>query len=83
MTMHMVGIAVGGDQNFRTGPGPGSELLGNLMGLLGRDIFSGREGLHVLIKVNAVHLAVSCLGGLELQNGVAPVAVNAADEIPL
>ncbi len=41
MTMHMVGIAVGGDQNFCTGPCSGGELHGNLMGLLGRDVFLG------------------------------------------
>ncbi len=83
MAMHMIGIAVGGDQDFRTGPGSGGELLGNLMGLLGCDPFLGREGLDILIKVNAVHLAVGCLGSLELQNGIQSVAVNAADEIPL
>ncbi len=81
--MHMLGIAVGGNQGFRTGPGSSGKFFCNLMGLLGRDDFIGREGLHILIEVDAVHLAVGCLGSLELQNGIAPIAVDATDEIPL
>ncbi len=81
--MYMIGITVGGDLNLVTGPGPGSKFQSNLMGLLGRDIFSGREGLHVLIKVNAVHLAVGCFGCFELQNGIPPIAVDSADKILL
>ena len=83
MTMDMVGIAVGGDQDFRTGPGPGGKFQSDLVGLFGRDDFRGREGLHILIEVDAVHLAVGCLGSLELQNGIQSAAVDAADEIPL
>ncbi len=54
MTMHMFGIAVGGDQDFRTGPGSSGKFFCYLMGLLGRDDFLGREGLHILIEVDAV-----------------------------
>ena len=83
VTMDMVGIAVGSDEDFRTGPGTGSEFHGDLMRLLGSDILRGFEGLHILVKVDAVHFAVSCLGRFELQNGIQSVAVDAADEIPL
>lgn len=80
VTMDMVSIAVGGHENFRTGPGTGSEFHGNLMCLLGSDILRGFEGLHILVEVDAVHLTVSCFGGFELQNGIHPIAVDAADE---
>lgn len=83
MTMHMVGIAVGSDQDFRTGPRTGSKFQRNLMGLLWSDDFRRREGLHILIEVDAVHLAVGCLRRFKFQNGIQSVAVDAADEIPL
>jgi len=81
--MHMVGITVGSDQDFRAGPRTGSKFQSNFMGLLRRDVFPGREGLHVLIEGDAVHLTVGGLGCFELQNGIQSVAVDAADEIPL
>ena len=80
VTMDMVGVAVGGDEDFRTGPGSDCKLLCNLVSLPGRDVLRGFEGLHILIEVNAVHLAVSCLGGFELQNGIHSVAVDTTDE---
>ena len=80
VTMDMVGIAVGGDEDFRTGPGTGSELHGDLMCLLGSDILCGFEGLHILIEVDSIHFSVSCLGCFELQNGIHPIAIDAADE---
>ncbi len=83
MAMHMVSIAVGGDQDFRTGPSTGSKFQSYFMCLLGCDLFPGKEGLNILIEGDAVHLAVGCLGSLELQNGISSVAVDTADEIPL
>ena len=80
VTMDMVGIAVGGDENFRTGPGTSSEFHGDLMCLLGSDVLCGLEGLHILIEVNSIHFAMSCLGCFELQNGIHPIAVDAANE---
>lgn len=80
VTMDMVGVAMGGDEDFRTGPGSDCKLLCNLMGLPGRDVLRGFEGLDILVKVDAVHLSVSCLGGFELQNGIPSVTVDAADE---
>ena len=80
VTMDMVGVAVGGDEDFRAGPGAGCELHGDLMGLPGSDVLQRRKGLHILIEVDAVHLAVGCLGRFELQNGIHPIAVDAADE---
>ena len=80
VTMDMAGIAVGGDENLSTGPGTGSEFHGDLMCLLGSDILRGFEGLYILIEVNSIHFSVSCLGGFELQNGIHPIAVDAADK---
>ncbi len=81
--MYMIGITVGGDLNLVPGPGPCGKFHGNLMGLLGRDLFLGREGLDILIKGNAVHFAVDCLGSFKLQNGIPSVAVDTADEVLL
>ena len=80
VTVYMVGIAVGSDEDFRTGPGTGSEFHGDLMRLLGSDILRGFEGLHILVEVDSIHFSVSCLGRFELQNGIQSVAVDAADE---
>ena len=80
MRMDMLGITVGGDLDFVTGPCFHSELSGNLMCLSVRDVFSGREGLDILIEVDAVHLAVCRLGSFELQNGIHTIAVDAADK---
>lgn len=80
VTMDMVGIAVGSDEDFRTGPGTGSEFHGDLMRLLGSDVLRGFEGLHILVEVDSIHFSVSCLGRFKLQNGIHPIAVDAADE---
>ena len=79
VTVYMVGIAVGGDENLRTGPCAGGKLQGNFMCLPVGDILRGREGLDMLVEVDAVHLAMSCLGCFELQNGIHPIAVDTAD----
>ena len=80
VTMDMVGIAVGGDENFSTGPCTDCKLLCNLMGLSGRNVPRGLEGLHILVEVDAIHLAMCRLGGFELQNGIHSVAVDTTDE---
>lgn len=79
VTMDMVGIAVGSDENFRTGPGTGSEFQSDFMCLPVGDILRGFEGLHILVEVDAIHFPVSCLGRFKLQNGIHPIAVDAAD----
>ena len=53
------------------------------MCLPGCDILCWREGLHILIEVDAVHLSVSSLGCFELQNGIQSIAVDAADQSAL
>ena len=80
VTVYMVGIAMGGDEDFRSGPGTGSKLQGNFVCLYVRDIFRGREGLDILVEVDAAHFAVGGLGRFELQNGIHPIAVDTADK---
>ena len=80
VTVDVVSIAVGGDENFRTGPCTGSEFQSDFMCLLGSDILCGFEGLHILIEIDAIHFSMSCLGCFELQNGIHPIAVDAANE---
>lgn len=80
VTVDMVGIAVGGDENFRTGPRTGGELQSKFMCLPVRDIFRGREGLDILVEVDAAHFAVGCLGRFKLQNGIHSIAVDTTDQ---
>ena len=80
VTVYMVGIAVGGDEDFRTGPGTGSKLQGNFVCLPVCDVFRGREGLDILVEVDAAHFTVGGLGCFELQNGIHPIAVDTADK---
>ena len=80
VTVYMVGIAVGGDENFRTGPGTGGELQSDFMCLPVGDIFRGREGLDILVEVDAAHFAMGSLGRFEFQNGIHPIAVDTADQ---
>lgn len=83
MRMDVVGIAVGGHQDFRPRPRAGGKLQCDFVSLARRDIFFWREGLHILIKICSVHFLKCRLGGLELHNGIHAAAVDAADKIPL
>ena len=80
VTVYMVGVAVGGDEHFRSGPGTGSEFQSDFMCLLVRDILRGREGLDILVEVDAAHFAVGGLGSFKLQNRIHPIAVDTADK---
>ena len=44
------------------------------------DILRGREGLDILVEVDAAHFTVGGLGCFELQNGIHPIAVDTADK---
>ena len=80
VTVDMVGIAVGGDKHFRTGPRAGSKLQGKFMCLPVRDILRRREGLDILVEVDAAHFAMRCLSCFKLQNGIHPIAVDTTDK---
>ena len=80
VTVYMVGIAVGGDEHFRSGPGTGSERQGNIMCLPVGDVLRGRKGLDILVEVDAAHFAMRCLGCFKLQNGIHSIAVDTTDK---
>ena len=82
MGVDVFGIAVGGHLHLMSGPGFHGELSGDGVGLFIGDILPGREGLDILIEVDAVQFAVGILGGKELRDGIHSVTANAAD-IPL
>ena len=82
MGVDVFGIAVGGHLHLMSGPGFHGELSGDGVGLLIGNVLPGREGLDILIEVDAVQLAVGILGGEELRDGVQSVTADAAD-IPL
>ena len=82
MGVDVFGIAVGGHLHLMSGPGFRGELSGDGMGLLVGDVLPGREGLDILIEVDAVQFAVGILGGEELRDGIQSITTDAAD-IPL
>ena len=82
MGVDVLGIAVSGHLHLMSGPGLHGELSGDGMSFLVGDILPGREGLDILVEVDAVQFAVGILGGEELRDGIQSVAADAAD-IPL
>ena len=80
MAVDIICVAVCSHQYLHSRPRTGGELFRHLMRLLGCDIFSVREGLHVLIEVGAVQFPVRCFRGFKLQNGISAIAVDAADK---
>ena len=82
MGVDVFGIAVSGHLHLMSGPCFHGELSGNVVSLLIGDILLGREGLDILIEVDAVQFAVGILGGEELRDGIQSVTADAAD-IPL
>ena len=82
MGVDVFGITVGGHLHFMSGPGFHGEFSGDGVGLLVGDVLPGREGLDILIEIDAVQLAVGILGCEELRDRIQSVTANAAD-IPL
>ena len=82
MGVDVFGIAVRSHLHLMTGPCFHGELPGDLMCLLIGDVLPGREGLDILIEVDAVQFAVGIFGGKELRDGVQSVTADATD-IPL
>ena len=82
MGVDVFGIAVSGHLHLMSGPGFHSELSGDVVCLLIGDVLPGREGLDILIEVDAVQFAVGILGSEELRDGIQSVTSDAA-HIPL
>ena len=74
----VVGVAVGGHLHFMSRPCFGCELSGDGMGLLMGDVLLGREGLDVLIEVDAIQLAVGIFGSQKLRDGIHSVTADTA-----
>ena len=74
----VVGVAVGGHLHFMSGPGTGGELSGDGVGLLMGDVLLGREGLDVLIEVDAIQFAVGIFGSQKLRDGIHSVTADTA-----
>lgn len=74
--MHVPGIAMGTYLHLMTRPSFRGKFQTNLMRLLIGDVFFGRKGLHILVKIDAVQLVVSGLGGEKFREGINSVAVH-------
>lgn len=72
----MPGITVGSYLHLMPRPGLRCELQPDCMGLGIGDVLSGRKGLDILVKVDAVQLAVGGLGGEKFREGIFAVAVE-------
>lgn len=72
----MPGITVGGHLHLMPRPGLRRKLQPYGMGLGIGDVFPGGKGLDILVKVDAVQLAVGSLGGEKFREGIFAVAVQ-------
>lgn len=77
--MDVVGIAMGSYQHFVPRPSLRRKLQCDLMGLLVGDILRRREGLHILVKADAVFFVPCGFGGFEFRNRVQTVTIHTAD----
>ena len=78
--MDVLGIAVGADLHLISRPCFLCKRSCNLMRLLGSDILPGMEGLNVLVEVDAVQFVVGSFRCQEFRDGIAAIAVDAADQ---
>ena len=76
MGVDMPGIAVGSHLHLMPRPGLRRKLQSDGMSLGIGDVLPGRKGLDILVKVDAVHLAVGGLGGEKFREGILAVAVQ-------
>lgn len=63
MGMHVLGIAMGAYLHLMPRPSFRRKFQPDFMRLLIGDIFFGRKGLDILVKIDAIQLVVSGLGG--------------------
>ena len=78
--MDVVGIAMGSHQHFISRPSLRRKLQCDLMGLLVGDILRRREGLHILVKADALIFVPGCFGSFKLRDGIKSIAVDTTDE---
>lgn len=75
----MLGIAVGGHLHLMPRPRPLSELQTDGVGLLVGDVLSGGKGLHILVEIDSIQLAVGGFGSEKFREGSDSIAVHPAD----
>ena len=72
----MPGIAVGGHLHLMSRPGLRRKLQSDFVSLFVGEVLPGREGLDILVKVDADQLVVGGLGGEKFREGILSVAVQ-------
>ena len=77
--MDMLGIAVGGHLHFVPRPRPLGKLQADGVGLLVGDVLPRGKGLHILVEIDSIQLAVGGLGGEKFREGTVTIAVHPAD----
>ena len=78
--MQVPGVPVSGHQHLEARPSFLGKLQSDGVGLLQCDRLFWREGLHVLVEVYALRLAIGALGGQKFLAGIVPQAVDAGDK---
>ena len=81
MGMDVVGIHMGGDENFMIRPRLGSKFFRNGVGLFACDRFVRMEGLDIVVKPDGTFLAVHLPGSHELLHRKLRRAVLTADQL--
>ena len=77
--MDVFRIAMGSHQHFIARPDLRRKFQCDLMGLLMRDILLRGEGLHILVKADAILFTPCGFGCFKLCDGIQPIAVDTAD----
>ena len=77
--MDVFRIAVGSHQHFVPRPGLFCKFQCQFVSLLVRDILLRGEGLHILVKADAILFVPGGLGGFEFRNRVQTVTIHTAD----
>jgi len=72
----VLGIAVGSHLHLMPRPSFGYKFQADLVSLLIGDLFFGRKGLHILVKIDSIHLVISGLGCQKFCEGIGTVAVQ-------
>ena len=70
MGMDVVGIAMGSHQHFIPRPGLFCKFQSDFVGLLVRDILLRGEGLHILVKADAILFVPGGLGGFKFCDSI-------------
>ena len=76
--MDVVGITMGSYQHFVPRPGLLCKFQSQLVSLLMGDVFMWREGLHILVKADAILFTPCGLGSFKLCDGILSITVDTA-----